>query len=33
LYDAELGYSQTLKLGRREWPARLNNIWYINNGR
>lgn len=26
LYDAELGYSQTLKLGRREWPARLNNI-------
>ena len=26
MYDDELGYSQTLKLGRREWPARLNNI-------
>lgn len=25
-YTAEKGYTQTLKLARREWPARLNNI-------
>jgi hypothetical protein len=25
-YDPKLGYTQVLKLARREWPARLSNV-------